>query len=289
MINTSGTRYSLGPWSENVYVFRGWQDFLKKNTLLKFENFFELNGNVVDINKRSVVHRITFGESTDVFYLKVHENYTRKDISTFFKRIPVVQIELENLMYYGRCRLDALEPVATGWQYEKKTGRGFLLLQDLTGFKSLQKWLSDTDFGHNKLLLQKMTNNLADMVSTIHENGLAHTDLYSWHIFMKRVGDDFICQPIDLERTEKSGKWLFSQWFMQRKQARDLAVLFLTVPWPLVSATGRLRFFLRYRNHPRLTKNDKRLIRLILKIAKRLGKRSKFKPFGIGERFTSSL
>lgn len=203
MIDSSGTRYTLLPWSENVHVFDGWQNFLKKNSLVTLENFLKLNGDVVDINKRSVVHKITLGESNKVFYLKVHENYTRKDISTLFKRIPVVQIELENLMYYGRCRLDALEPVAIGWQYNKKTGKGFLLLQDLIGFKSLQKWLSASDFVHNKLLLQKMTNSLADMVSTVHENGLAHMDLYSWHIFMKKEGDDFICQPIDLERTKK--------------------------------------------------------------------------------------
>jgi len=287
MIDTSGTRYSLQPWSKNVHVFDGWQNFLKNNSLVTLDDFFKLKGDVVDINKRSVVHKITLGESNEVFYLKVHENYTRKDSSTFFKRIPVVQIELENLIYYGRCRLDALEPVAIGWQYNKKTGKGFLLLQDLIGFISLQNWLSDSDFVHNKFLRQKMINNLADMVSIMHENGLAHMDLYSWHIFMKKEEDDFVCQPIDLERTKKIGKWPLSQWLIQRQQARDLAVLHLTVPWPLVSATDRLRFFLRYRKHLRLSKDDKRFIRLILSIVKRLGQRSKFKQFGVGERLHS--
>ena len=86
MIESSGTRYTLTPWSEDVWVFDNWQHFLEKNSLVRFENFFKLTGDVVDINRRSVVHKITIGDTNKVFYLKIHEHYIKK-ISKLFLRL----------------------------------------------------------------------------------------------------------------------------------------------------------------------------------------------------------
>lgn len=290
MIDSNGTRYVPKQLSKDVWVLDGWQDFLVKNSLYHFDDFLKLTGELVDINKRSNVQKVKIGDVEKNYYLKIHDNYNRKDFSTGFKKIPVIQIELANLMHYARCGFDALEPIAWGWKRTKEGDKGFLLLEELQGYTSLKEYLSMHDRKKDSLSLTKLANALADMVATIHNNGLVHQDLFSWHIFVKKQRDKFIFQPIDLERTIKKSKTFYSNWVIFFKKAQDLAVLHLTVPWPLVRFTVRLRFFLRYKNHQRLTKKDKWVIKLILRISKRLGKRRrKYKPYGIADRLSTSL
>jgi len=192
-------------------------------------------------------------------------------------------------MVYARYGFDAVEPVAYGCQTTGGVTRGFLLIEELTGYSSLRELLSQTET-IDKKVLNSLTDHLAETVATIHENGLSHMDLYSWHIFMKQFNNTWRCQPIDLERTVIKGNFPWSQWFVRLKQIRDLAVLHLTVPWPEVKDSVRLRFFLRYRKHQKLTKTDKKIIYRILRVARRLGKkRSKFRLYGVAERLASIL
>ena len=80
----------------------------------------------------------------------------------------------------------------------------------------------------------------------MHTNGIAHRDLFAKHIFIKKEGKKVDVQPIDLERTFIKGQFPGSEFFFFIQKVRDLAVLFLTTPWPKVSSSERLKFYLAY-------------------------------------------
>ena len=78
-IDTSGTRYQIDSHSKGVWVFRKWQQFLSSLGLKEFDDFLCLHGKLIDRNKRSVVYRLELGVDKQIFYLKIHRNYFKKD------------------------------------------------------------------------------------------------------------------------------------------------------------------------------------------------------------------
>jgi hypothetical protein len=190
-------------------------------------------------------------------------------------------------MHYARAGFDALEPVAWGWRRPRKGGEGFLLLAELEGYRSLQEWLSEKDIAADPVRRRTLWKAVIPMVQRMHQAGLVHMDLYAWHIFLKPLGEEFLALPIDLERSIITGSWPWSSRKIKKKQANDLAALHLTVPWPLVGSVERMRFFLNYRGHQALSRNDKRFLRKILAIARHRGRQKKFKPFGVADRLSA--
>ena len=289
MIDTSGTRYRVEDWAPDTWVFNGWQNFLRSVGLTDFDHFLALSGEQMGgRDRKSVVFRLELGDPIRVFYVKSHKNYVTKSLKTWFRTIPQVRMELDNLMCYARAGLDVLEPVAWGWRPDENGGDSFLLIEELYGYKSLKEWLEESGSADRtqRRLLAKAVNR---MLLKIHQNGLAHVDLFSWHVFVKKEGDEFIAHPIDLERTKKRGVWPRSDWYLRRKQAHDLAVLHLTVPWPLVNYSERMRFFLDYRQHRRLTREDKKLLQFVLTIARKRGGHGKFWEYGIANKLNPNL
>lgn len=281
MIDTYGTRYSIEKLAVDLWVFQGWQDFLKHLKLNTFDSFLGLSGEVVDRNRRSVVYRLVLGEGQRIFYLKIHRNYFKKNLRTLYKTVPVIQTELTNLMHYARAGFDVLEPVACGWHPVKGGGDSFLLVEDLQGYRSLQEWLADAEIETHGFH-GKISEALASMLAKMHTYGLAHVDLFSWHVFLKKDQGKFKAIPIDLERTKIKGNWPFwSQLRIDRKQANDLAALHLTVPWPQVSMRQRLRFFLNYCRLMNGQCGNKRQLRKVLSIAGLRGQHKKFEKFGV--------
>ena len=287
MIDTSDTRYEFESWAPGVWTLGGWRDYLLSVHLNDLDDFIKLRGEVVDRNRRSRVHRISLGSPPRTFYLKLHRGYVKRSWKHFFKPRAMVEQELANLMNYARAGLDALEPVAWGCRSRKRGGDSFLLLSELEGYRSLQDWLSDRQVMAHPVRRRSLRQAVARMLRGIHEAGLAHVDLFSWHIFLKPEGDEFLALPIDLERSRIRGPWPWSSRRILEKQANDLAVLHLTVPLPQVGSGERMRFFLDYRNHQRLSWDDKKLLQRILTIARHRGRRGKFKPFGVADRLST--
>jgi hypothetical protein len=280
-IDTSGTDYVLNSLGDGVWILKGNEELLHSEGLKKFEDFTALRGEVVDVNPQSQVHRIRLGPNKKIFYLKLHKNYVRSSLKTLFRPLPMVMKELSNLMRYARLGFDSLEPVAWGWRPAMGGGDSFLLISNLENFRSLSDWLSDSTVVSNLSKRREIRKALKEMLSLIHRGGIAHVDLFSWHIFLKQTDNGFITQPIDLERTRIKGHWPWSPWRFYKKKISDLAVLHLTVPFPEVGYGERLNFFLDYRGHKRLTFMDRRLLKMITKEAKRRGKKSKFRPYGV--------
>ncbi|MCP4668007.1 MAG: hypothetical protein GY849_16785 [Deltaproteobacteria bacterium] len=286
MIDTTDTRYAFKSWAPGVWAFGGWEAFLRSLDLNCLDDFIQLRGQVVDRNRKSRVHRISLGSPARTCYLKLHRGYVKRSWRSLFRPRILVERELANLMHYARAGFDALEPVAWGRRLRKRGGESFLLVAELEGYRSLQEWLSNRGLASDSSGRRSLRESVARMLARMHQAGLAHIDLFSWHIFLKPQGDAFLALPIDLERSRIKGPWPWSSRRILEKQAHDLAVLHLTVPWPQVGYRERMRFFLHYRGHQALSRNDKRLLRKVLAIARHRGRQKKFKPFGVAERLS---
>ncbi len=281
VIDTSGTRYKIEKVSDYFWVFNGWKNFLNECGLTEFKSFMELTGTIVDKNKRSMVYQIDLGKSKRRFYLKIHKNYIKKNLRTAFKGVPQTLIELKNLMHYARIGMDVLEPVAWGFHPSPKGGDSFLLVEQLHGYRSLQEWLEEEET-QNEAIQREISEALAVMTAKIHTHDLAHVDLFSWHVFLKKDQGSFTAIPIDLERTIIKGKWpLWSSAKIARKQAKDLAALHLTIPWPQVGLWQRLRWYVRYCQLTGGLHDRKKYLKKILSIARKRGVQKKFKKFGV--------
>ncbi len=285
-LDTEGTRYTVADFAQDTWVFGEWESFLREQGLHDLSSFLTLKGEVVDRNRRSVVYRITLGSDKKIFYLKIHKDYYRQNLRTLYRKIPVLSTELTNLMHYGRAGIDTLEPVAWGYQPSPVGGDGFLLLEELAGFCSLREWLA-TPRQYNEL--QSMATSCGIMARTMHRAGLAHIDLYSWHIFVKDSSAGYQVVPIDLERTKVQSKIPLSALFIRLKQFNDLAVLHLTVAWPQVSDALRMKFFLMWLETDRLSRWHKMQARFVIQLSRYLAKkRKKFRQDGMAARLLRS-
>lgn len=284
MINTDNTRHFVKKKGDHLWFFNNWQDFLANAGLTEFNHFMKLSGVQVDRNRATVVYRVVLGDKKQVFYIKIHKNYFKRNIKSLFKKEPYSRIELRNLMHYARADLDVLEPVAWGWRSGVNGEENFLLIQELNDYVSLQEWLKGTE-GLSFERRQNVALAVIKMLSKMHNNGLAHVDLFSWHIFIKNDGKKCHAHPIDLERTKKKGFFPGSDWLIRRKQANDLAALHLTIPWPLVSFSERMRYFKEYCRLRGINDQDRSFLNLVLSIARHRGRKKKFKPFGVANKF----
>ena len=281
MIDTTATRYIFKPFAKDIHVLDGWQKFLQACGLNIFESFIALTGEVVDQNSRSVVHRIELGDPPRTFYLKCHKNYVKRKAYTFFRPKPMIYTELENMMHYARAGFDALDPVAWGWQKDKGDGNSFLLIADLTDYRPLQTYFDNDLVMASAEKRHAISSALSSGLAAIHDAGLAHRDFFTWHVFIGPSRSGYKLQPIDLERSIKRGKMIWSSFWVKRKQIDDLASLHLTVPWPLVNFSERMRFFHDYRKKRGMPGSGHKFLKAILKRAKHRGRRKKFKPFGV--------
>ncbi|PLX50924.1 MAG: hypothetical protein C0613_02515 [Desulfobulbaceae bacterium] len=284
MIDCHGTRFEPLDQGNGLWIFKKWQPLLKEAGLVEFADFCRLTGKEMDRNHRSVVYRLELGPNKATFYLKLHTNYYKKGLGTFFRKRPYTLIELANILKYAKAGLGELEPVAWGWQPGRPEGDvSFLLIKELTGYKSLSDWLADpacATAGQRRPLARAV----ARMMATMHEHGLAHIDLFAWHVFAKKEGDEWTAHPLDLERTKKQGCLPWSRILARNRQANDLAVLHLTVPWPQTSWSERMRCFHDYCIFRQLPAGDRHFLARVLTIARHRGRKGKFQFYGVAEK-----
>jgi heptose I phosphotransferase len=142
--------------------------------------------------------------------------------------------------------------------------RSFILIQEIAGGTSLEKKLPDSMLDFSPAVSQARKHfivHVADFVRRFHATGCRHRDLYLCHLFLDKNNTLYM---IDLQRVFKP--LLLSERF----RIKDLAQLYYSAPGRSVSRADRLRFFLHYRQHDRLTPADKRLIRRVIRKARRI-------------------
>lgn len=149
-----------------------------------------------------------------------------------------------------------------GMFFEK---RSFIITEKIPDANSLEKKLPDyfnADSTMENLKLQRnFIAQLAAFIKKFHQTKYRHRDLYFSHIFHDNNGQFHL---IDLTRAFKP--ILFSERF----QIKDIAQLNYSAPGSHFSKTDRLRFYLGYTDHSKLTDEDKAFIRKVINKTRRM-------------------
>jgi tRNA A-37 threonylcarbamoyl transferase component Bud32 len=183
---------------------------------------------------------------------------------TFFG-VSKVRREFENLARLRAWGLDAPAPVAYG--EERSAGwlhRSFLISEGVRDPLPLDLFIRDhlptLPSSEQHLLRRKLISRLADYTRRMHEHCFVHHDYFWRNILLSGAS----LARFFLIDSHKGRCW--KSWFESRGRAKDLATLDAPAP-SFFRRSERLRFFLRYRGHARMTRDDKQLLRLILRLA----------------------
>ncbi|MGA1980181.1 MAG: lipopolysaccharide heptosyltransferase II [Sedimentisphaerales bacterium] len=145
--------------------------------------------------------------------------------------------------------------------------RSFIITEKIPDAESLERRLPDCFNApatiENLKLRRNFIARLAAFVKKFHETKYCHRDLYLSHIF---YGDDGRFYLIDLARTFKPAL------FVERFRIKDIAQLFYSARRRYFSETDRLRFYLGYTGHNRLTGKDKVFIRKVINKTRRMAR-----------------
>jgi heptose I phosphotransferase len=259
-----------------VWVNPAFQKAVEGLSLHRFAEAMRfIGGERVDANRKRSVVRIRFeGER---FFLKRFTHPPAKDAlgRVFRLKRPKTHAEHEWEMIQALGEIGVGAPDVAGVGAERGRGfrrRSFLLTAELTDHVPLDRYLEEraTDFrrpsGRRGFL-----EDLAGLVHRMHASGISHPDLYSWHIFVRGTGGERAFALIDLHRAAQRKRIsLFDA-------VRDLTGLHLTVPRGTSGRTDRLRFLRAYFGKKRLGPSGKRLARKVLRRARRIATRRRFR------------
>jgi tRNA A-37 threonylcarbamoyl transferase component Bud32 len=259
---------------ENVMIAPEWQERLRQRGLLTVDAVYRFHeGTILKGGPQSAteLRRVEFRDAAQnhVLYIKKHwYRSARLRWSGFYRGTffgtAKVRREYENLARLREWGLDAPSPVAYG---EERHGgwlhRSFLISEGVPAPLSLDLFIRDVlptlSPSERRRQQEELALALADYTRRMHEHRFVHHDYYWRNILLngKSLAHFFL---ID---SHKGRCW---HWGESAGRAKDLATLDSPAPW-YFRRSERLRFFLAYRGHTRLTPADKVLLRLVLKLA----------------------
>ncbi|HUI06652.1 MAG TPA: lipopolysaccharide kinase InaA family protein [Verrucomicrobiae bacterium] len=262
---------------EKVVIAPGWQESLRQHGLDRVDTLHAAStgGDLLLGRRATELRRVRVGDgaATRTLYIKKYWYPTARLRWSGFWRgtflgASKVRTEFENL---GRLRawgLDAPAAVAYG---EERDGRwlhrSFLISEGVPEAFPLDLFIRDylpsLERRDRRRVRRETIEHLADTTRKMHERRFVHHDYFWRNILLSGTSLDHFF----LIDSHKGHCW--KPWMETRSRAKDLATLDAPAPW-FFRRSERLRFFLRYRNHPRLTPDDKHLLRLVLRVAEPL-------------------
>lgn len=251
-----------------------WQELLRQRGLPGVEAVYRLReGAVLKGGAATELRRLEWRDDnqTRVLFIKKYWYPTsRLRWSGFYRGTffgtSKVRREYENLARLRAWGLDAPAPVAYG---EERRGRwlhrSYLISEGVPSPMPLDVFIRDVlpamSAPERRRQQTELLQRLADYTRRMHDHHFVHHDYFWRNILLsgRSLAHFFL---ID---SHKGRCW--KSWAEFDGRAKDLATLDSPAPW-FFRRSERLRFFLRYREHPRLTTGDKDLVRLILRLAK---------------------
>lgn len=250
-----------------------WQPLLQARQLDSVEAVYALQaGTVLKPGATTEVRRLEWLDHglRRELYVKKYWYPTSGDRWSGFHRgtfwgVSKVRREFENLARLRAWGLDAPVPVAYG--EERQAGwlhRSFLISEGIPEPLSLDLFIRDLlptlPASEQRQLRRELIERLADYLRRMHEHRFVHHDFFWRNILLsgRSLAHFFL---ID---SHKGRCW--KPWMETRSAAKDLATLDAPAP-SFFRRSERLRFFLRYRGQRRLTRDNKQLLRLILRLA----------------------
>jgi tRNA A-37 threonylcarbamoyl transferase component Bud32 len=252
--------------TNTIVIAPEWQALLQATGLDSVGAIYAYDGGTKAIpGKATELRRIVLtndGQTATLFVKKYWYPTPRLRWSGFYRGIffgwSKVHREFENLRRLRAWGLDAPSPVAYA---EERRGRwlwrSVLISESVAQPVSLDLFIRDQRPG--KTGRRDLIDRLAAYTRRMHEHRFVHHD-YFWRNILLSGGalDHFY-----LIDSHKGRQW---RWGGQAARAKDLATLDAPAP-AFFRRTERLRFFLRYAGHERLTAADKKLLRRVLRVA----------------------
>lgn len=170
---------------------------------------------------------------------------------------PRVKAEWQNLRHFANWGIPTAPIVA--WGLERRYGlfaRGALITAELAGTEDLAALARNRDPRlRQRVWLDGVSRQLAEATRRMHEHGFAHNDLKWRNLLVDQAGRLYL---IDCP----TGSFWWGP-LLDYRIVKDLACLDKVAKYQL-SRSRRLRFYLQYAGHARLTADDKRRLRKIL-------------------------
>ena len=145
--------------------------------------------------------------------------------------------------------------------------RSFIITEKIPNAESLEQKLPNCfeapATAENLKLRRNFIAQLAAFVKKFHETNYRHRDLYFSHIFYNSDSGFYL---IDLARAFKP------ILLAERFRIKDIAQLYYSAPGRYFSKTDRLRFYLGYNSHNRITTKDKTFIRKVINKVKQMAR-----------------
>jgi tRNA A-37 threonylcarbamoyl transferase component Bud32 len=252
----------------------GWADWLRAAGLTDLASLYRSEaGDVITRTGSTEVRRLrlSLGDETRTVFLKKYWVSRRSQLwsgalrGTFLGRSKARR-EYENLARLRLWGLAAPAPVAYG--EERVAGwllRSFLISEGVPDPVPLQVYIRDelsapASLAETRGRRRALLDGLARATRRLHEHRFVHHDYFWRNILLSRGG----LEQFFLIDAHKGRTWYPGE--ARRARACDLAALDAAAP-AFFRRTERMRFFLQYRQRPRLDPAAKALLRLILRLA----------------------
>jgi tRNA A-37 threonylcarbamoyl transferase component Bud32 len=260
---------------ENVTIAPEWQELLRQRGLLTVDAVYQLHeGTILKGGSTATeLRRVEWRDKKQayVLYIKKYWYPTSKLRWSGFYRgtffgIAKVRREYDNLARLRAWGLDAPTPVAYGEERRNRwLHRSYLISEGVLSPWPLDLFIRDVlptlSPSERRRQQRELIQNLADYTRRMHEHRFVHHDYY-WRNILLSGGSLAHFFLID---SHKGCTW--KSWGELQGRAKDLATLDSPAPRHF-RRSERLRFFLIYCGHTRLTPADKTLLRLVLRVAK---------------------
>lgn len=221
------------------------------------DSVFSLEGIQITRDALSEVILVRIGEEN--FYVKRYLRAAKSRLRTWFGR-PRIQGEWENLQHFAAWGLPIPKMVA--WGMERRFGgfvRGALITAEVKNSLDLAKIARNYDpCLQDKGWLRAVMVQIASGVRAMHGHGFAHNDL-RWRNLLVQATKPPRVVFIDCP----SGR-SWSGLFLKPRIRKDLASFDQDAD-QVLSATWRLRFYLAYAGKQGLDREDKQLLRTIVR------------------------
>lgn len=248
-------------------MIRWWSDPSLAGTpagdaLHSLDTVFALHGEQLTWSPLSYVHRLSLGGR--VCYVKRYVGDRADPRRSWFglrTLIAPLRVEQEwkNLQAFSRWGLPTPRLLAYG--LERRNGRfvrGALVTEEIPHTQDLGSLARTGDARlKDRSWVTEVSRQLAAATRTLHRAGFAHNDLKWRNVLVDRQ------EPPQLHFIDCPNGAFWGGPFLRHRIIKDLACLD-KVAKSAVSRSQRLRFYLDYRQHARLTPADKAQVRKVL-------------------------
>jgi tRNA A-37 threonylcarbamoyl transferase component Bud32 len=266
--------------TETIVASPEWRERLRLHGLDSVEAVYRCaSGTKVTTSGTTEVRRVELpgeGGATQPLYIKKYWFSTagqrwRGALRGMFFGRSKVRREFQNLLCLRHWGLDAPAPVAYGEERSARwLVRSFLISEGIPDALPLHQFIRDVlpelSPGEERGRRRELIEHLAEYTRRLHERRFVHGDYFWRNIILSGQSlDHFFLIDAHHGRCCRA-------WEEQRGRALDLAALDAPAP-AFFRRSERLRFFLRYRDRPRLSPQDRLLLKRVLRFAEPMRER----------------